>query len=171
VIPHRLQRFFLLFFACTLFAGSAGVYFYQSLNIVAHRNAIRTGELSEEVITLQLSKSDFKSILWVGETDFIFNGQLYDIESFSVSHGTYILKCEHDECESDMLSSIEKQLNSDHGTKTNKVNKENSFCFECTLFSKTFPLVNSDQPMIYADANALNAAPAHTFTASPPPEA
>lgn len=171
MITLRIQRAFLLFFAAVLFTGSAGIYFYGSLSTALHRRANLKRQVRDEIITLTLSKAAFKSIVWVGEKDFIYEGELYDIESFAASDENYVLKCEKDDCESGIIAAIENQLDTDHGTKTNKTNKPSSFGFECTIPSKVISFRNTAEPLIYADAIAAGPSTAFLHPASPPPEA
>lgn len=151
--------------------SSAGIYFYGSIGVALQRKANMKRRTHDEVVTLTLNKASFKTIAWIGDKDFIYEGKLYDIESFSVDGDRYILKCEEDQQEAQLLGGIEKQLGRDHGTSHRNVQKQFAYNFEFEIPAEKTIAVLPEYRISFAVAFSGSIHSGLHNTASPPPEA
>ena len=125
-----------------LIFGLAFLVLFNALGVFAI-NYIETGfhraEYSENVSNsnlLSLTVNEFKSIAWIGEHDFVYDGKVYDCESVTASKGKINLMCNADNEETNLKNSMSS--NFDNGSKNIPASKS------MKEFFKVFPVFKND---------------------------
>lgn len=115
--------------------NSVGIFAFTYLQVGLHRAVEYSKESQQPSETLILSGSEFASMAWVGERDFIFNGKVYDCEQISSANGKIHLVCHSDAEETNLKNSLADNLdNGEKNAPTSKPIKD---------FFKIFPVFQS----------------------------
>lgn len=147
--------------------GSAGFYFFSAVQTIIHR----AGRMeSETTVLLSLSKEEFKSIAWIGKTDFIFNGEVFDIRSVHTEGDRFVLNCEQDQAEGAILTALKKHTASDQNPGTSISQKQLLLYSSCELLSLV-PSCPAQQTELTLPFCNETTQPAFALLHSPPPEA
>jgi hypothetical protein len=99
----RSARFFLLGFAFLLFMNSAGLFVFSYAALGLHR--LFTGH-QDERYELVLHPGELKNICWVGSHDFMYKGEIFDLESFDVLNNKIRLTISSDQTETGIKNKL-----------------------------------------------------------------
>ncbi|MBI3512160.1 MAG: hypothetical protein HY064_15990 [Bacteroidetes bacterium] len=98
-------RFAPLFLAFIFFMNVLGVFIFAFAEAGLHRIAERMNDTQEKT-QLILSAQEFKNISWIGEKDFIYNDQVYDLRNISVKDDRVFINCTSDKEETGIRQSV-----------------------------------------------------------------
>jgi hypothetical protein len=163
------KKIFLLSLAALMLFNGIGFYALAYLQTGLHRACLF--ENSGEKQNLVLDARTFSSVSWIGKTDFIYNGTVYDCEQITSSHGKIFISCYADKEETVIKNSVADSFDSNPA-------KSSSSSKELLKFFPVFPLTG--QQTITPDLSCKeNQQPGlckiplsilHREISSPPPE-
>ena len=102
-----------LVLAGLIFMNCLGIYFIAFTQIGFHRIA-EYAHSTEPATTLSLSADEWKNVNWIGSRDFIYQGNVYDLDRVSVSDGMVHLKVSVD---TDERNTIDRLSDNDRDHK------------------------------------------------------
>ena len=161
-------RIFLLSLAALVLFNGFGFYAFAYVKTGVHRVCFR--ENSGENQKLVLDKKDFSSISWIGHTDFIYKGRVYDCEFIHAFKGKIMISCFADHEETAIKNSLADSFDPNAA--------KSSSAKDMLKFFPVFPMaekimISPVQPGdIYAHAETHNIPLSilHREISSPPPE-
>jgi hypothetical protein len=142
--PIRLLGFILLYLV-----GTMGIF--STYYTVHHRTAFQAQVRQEQhpgTLELVFSESDFARIQWIEEqTEFEWNGKLYDVAAIKRVDGNIVIRCENDSLEELLLSLVNPEKEQPGGK-----------LFKGSLQPMTFSAVLIDlSPVLYELTSEHNA--------------
>ncbi len=170
---NRTKRFLILGLSFLVMLNSVGIFLLTYIETGFHR-AIEYSELSNKNSELlSLSAKEFSSISWIGEHDFIFNGEVYDCAGISSSKGKINLQCHSDAEETNLKNFIGK--NFDDGNKNVPLSKSMKGLFKIfpvfqNLVATTNFISTENFSFHYSQYGKQHPQSAEISLNSPPPE-
>jgi hypothetical protein len=101
-----IYRFLTIAMAFLVLLNGLGVFVIDYAQIGIHRIFEYADHSAKNVQQLQMSGNEFTSLFWVGERDFIFKGNVYDMDNVSATKGKVTVTCHQDEEETAVKNSI-----------------------------------------------------------------
>ncbi len=96
------------------------IYFQTSRHIIKKEVAsILNQKSNKKIQTLELTKLEFKQVIWQNKKEFRFQNNLYDVKKITFLNNSIRVKCYLDNKENSLLQSISSTI----GTKHSKDNK------------------------------------------------
>lgn len=162
-------RIFLLSLAALVLFNGFGFYAFAYVKTGIHRVCFR--ENAEKMQKLILDSKDFSSISWIGRTDFIYKGRVYDCESIYAFKGKITVSCFADHEETAIKNSLADSFDPNAA-------KSSSSAKDILKFFPVFPLaekimispVQSCDANSYAEIHNVPLSILHREISSPPPE-
>jgi hypothetical protein len=121
VITSPKKRFLILGLAFIVMLNSLGIFAFTYLETGFHRAIEYSAEPEKKSELLSLTGKEFSSIAWIGERDFIFNGNVYDCDGLSAAKGKINVRCHSDAEETNLKNSLAD--NFENGSKNVPVSK------------------------------------------------
>ena len=166
------KRIFLLGMAALLFMSSAGIFMLFYAETAVHRYFEYKNEADRASTTFSLSKSEFASINWIGERDFVWKGKVYDSDGVSSVNGKIILRCHSDNKETEIRNEISDNVNDSQPIANGKPLKEIFKFFPLfPVFTQpaVMPADSNEAPTAFSSFSQHPQSPAILLN-SPPPE-
>jgi hypothetical protein len=130
------KRFLIFGLAFLVLVNSVGMLLVNYVETGFHRAIEYADESSKNSDLLSLTTKEYKSIAWIGERDFVYNGNVYDCDGISAANGKINLSCHSDNEETNLKNSL--STNFDNGTKNAPASKS------MKDFFKVFPVFQND---------------------------
>lgn len=169
--PSRAYKLFSLLLAIVVLFNTSGIYLAGKIETMRHREASKEQVENENSVTLHFTTEELSTLHWVGERDFIYNGNHYDIHRFEMTGTHCRIICEHDTHETALQAVMEKQLGHDHGTDTKHTAKSWSAGLDCILQEHIVRFADVSSSFIFPESSRHNTRAAFILFHSPPPEA
>ena len=83
-----------------------GVFVIDYAQIGIHRIFEYADHSDKNVQQLEMTGTEFSSIFWIGERDFVFKGNVYDMDDVSSAKGKITVSCHQDREETSVKNSI-----------------------------------------------------------------
>lgn len=114
--------------------NSVGVFVITYLETGFHRAVVSSDNSKKHSELLSLTAIEFKSIVWIGSRDFIFDGKVYDCDNISSAKGKINMFCQSDNVETNLKNSLASDF--DNGTKNAPASKSMKDVFKVFPFFK-----------------------------------
>ncbi len=99
------------------------IYFQISNDFIKKEaSKILSKESYKEFQTLDISKSDFKKLIWLNKKEFRFRNNIYDVKKINFVKNTVKIKCYLDKKENSLLQSLTSTIE----VKSSKSNKNSN---------------------------------------------
>lgn len=147
-------RFLTIAMAVLVLLNGLGVFVIDYAQIGIHRIFEYADHSNKNAQQLQMNGDEFTSLLWVGERDFIFKGNVYDMDGVSSSKGKVTVSCHQDEEETNVKNSISD--NFDNPSKNSAAPKSAKDLFKIFPVLPCFEKLSFNVPEFSSSVNFNN---------------
>lgn len=164
------KQFLIFGLAFLVLFNVLGVFVVNYIETGFHRAGYSAESSNSNLLSLTVN--EFKSIAWIGEHDFVYDGKVYDCESVSSSKGKINLVCNADNEETILKNAMSS--NFDNGSKNIPVSKSMKEFFKVfpVFENSTATKISAEQSFSFNYSSFNNLVPKQVVLAlnSPPPE-
>ncbi|HET6990912.1 MAG TPA: hypothetical protein VFJ43_06285 [Bacteroidia bacterium] len=170
---NSTQRILSLALAFLVLMNGLGIFVFNYAEIEFHRVFNKVSESEKNTQTFALNSAEFSSILWIGERDFVYNGNVYDCDKIASVNGRINVSCHSDNEETNLKNSLAS--NFDNGNKNVPASKPLKDLFKIfpvfQNLAETDHLISRENSSFdFSQFNSLLPQSVDLSLVSPPPE-